>query len=220
MPFNVRAITVVFPADSNDAATKLAQYLASPGGKPPAVIGNAVVINPPAWDPAIGSGSRDMLAAGLAAAGDNAVRSAVIPTNMPKIISAFMKTAGGNFPMFNDMSEWEGVESTSLCMVLPPATSPCLMGISHYSDAAMAQAAIVKGNARLARTVAEESKTATPMGQSVARFLQSEKLTLRGSDIVATMELHPYWDMVFQSMAYGMKEASSRPQAPPPGSGL
>jgi RNA polymerase sigma factor (sigma-70 family) len=220
MPFNVRAITVVFPADSNDAATKLAQYLASPGGKPPAVIGNAVVINPPAWDPAIGSGSRDMLAAGLAAGGDNAVRSAVIPTNMPKIISAFMKTAGGNFPMFNDMSEWEGVESTSLCMVLPPATSPCLMGISHYSDAAMAQAAIVKGNARLARTVAEESKTATPMGQSVARFLQSEKLTLRGSDIVATMELHPYWDMVFQSMAYGMKEASSRPQAPPPGSGL
>ncbi len=223
MPFNVHAITLVFPADSNDAATKLSQYLTSPGGTPPAVIGNAVVVNPPVWDPALGSGSRDMLAAGLASGGDSPIRSAVIPTNMPKIISMFMKMAGGNFPMFKDENEWDGVESTSLSMVLPPATSPCLVGVSHYSDAALAQAGIVKGNARLARTVAEESKTATPMGRAVARFLQSEKLTLKGSDIVATMDLHPYWDMVFQSMAVGMKAASSRPQAsqtPPPGSGL
>ena len=59
---NFRHPTVVFPADSPEAAQRLRQFLTATAGGPMTIVGNSVVVNPPAWEPSFGPDARPALA--------------------------------------------------------------------------------------------------------------------------------------------------------------
>jgi hypothetical protein len=205
--------TIVYPTDSPEAAQTLVKYLARPGSHPPEVIGNAVV--DPTSSPALPQlgflpDPRPALAAGLAAGGDLTVRAAVNPRKLGEIMPKLM-ASGSVFTDF-PADEWDNVEYDSINLVLPPDQSPRYLIFTHFADPASAEASRGKAVQRVDRFLKSTSATSSPVAASMLKFIGTEKFTTKDSDIVATMDLHAYWDLLFSAI----RNASQSPAAQPP----
>jgi RNA polymerase sigma factor (sigma-70 family) len=201
--------TIVFPTDSNAAAQNLAEFLTSPGSGPLAIVGNAVVANPPTAQPSTRPDPRPALAAGLSAAGDATVRAAINPAELNAIIPQLL--ASGNVPMTFTDNEWAGVESATIRLALPPAEPPVFSVISRYKDPASAEIGRTKAVRRIDRALKQHSAADTPLGRRMLKFMRTEKFTVKDSNLVATMDLHAYWDLLFAAVNIGQPHAAQPP---------
>ena len=208
--------TIVYPTDSPGAAQTLARYLTKPGSHPPEVIGNAVV------DPTSSPGlpqlgllpdPRPALAAGLAAGGDLPVRSAVNPRKLGEIMPKLM-ASGSVFTDF-PANEWDNIESDSINLVLPPDQFPRFQIISHFNDPASAEASRGKAVQRIDSFLKSTPVTKSPLAKSMLKFIATEKFTAKDSDILATMDLHAYWDLLFSAIRNATQPPASQPPQEP-----
>jgi RNA polymerase sigma factor (sigma-70 family) len=204
--------TIVFPADSVAAAQNLARFLRSSGSGPLTIVGTTVVINPPVYQPSTGSDSRPALAAGLSTAGDMPIRTAVNPLKLKEIMPKLMGSAKG-FTSFTG-HEWDTVESCSINLVLPPAESPGFVIISHHKDPASAETGKSNAAERIDRWFNQHANTNDPVAQKTWRFILTEKFAVRDSDVVTTMDLHAYWDLLFTAVRVATQPPTSQPQRP------
>jgi RNA polymerase sigma factor (sigma-70 family) len=204
--------TIVFPADSVAAAKNLARFLRSSGSGPLTIVGTTVVINPPVYQPSTGSDSRPALAAGLSTAGDMPIRTAVNPLKLKEIMPKLMGSAKG-FTSFTG-HEWDTVESCSINLVLPPAESPGFVIISHHKDPASAETGKSNAAERIDRWFNQHANTNDPVAQKTWRFILTEKFAVRDSDVVTTMDLHAYWDLLFTAVRVATQPPTSQPQRP------
>ena len=203
---------IVYPTDSPDAAQSLAHYMTRAGSTPPKVIGNAVVdedTSPGLPNFGLSLDPRPALAAGLAAGGDLPVRAAINPRKLGDIMPKLMSSGGVNMKLAGD--EWDGVEYASINLVLPPAQSPGFLIISHHKDPASAETALDKAGQRMAGYMKSASDTNSPLAASMRKFLGSEKFGVKGNDIVATMDIHAYWDLLFTAIRIGTQPPASQP---------
>ncbi len=205
--------TIVFPVDSPAVAQTLARYIASSSASGPlTIVGNAAALNPPLSEPDTGSDPRPALAAGLAAGGDLPVRTAINPLKLKAIMSKLM-ASGKLAPNFAS-HEWNGVEFCSINLVLPPAESPEFLIVSHREDPASAEIAKAAAIQRIANELNSQPNTDNPITQSMLKFLATEKFTVKDSDVVATMDLHAYWDLLFTAVASALPPSAPPPQGP------
>jgi hypothetical protein len=212
--------TVVFPTDSPDAAQTLAKYLTSPNSRRPRIVGNAVVFQSKSrglTDLGLLTDSRPALAQGLAADGDASLRSAVNPRKLGEFMTKLM--ASGNVPMNVAADEWAGVEYASINIVLPPAQSPGFVIIEHYPDPASAQAAKTKAEVRIGQYLKSAPHAKSPLSAKTLQFVGTEKFSVNGSDLEATLDLHAYWDMIFVAVN-SASQAQGSPQPPKPTNGM
>jgi hypothetical protein len=175
-------------------------------------VGTTVVINPPVYQPSTGSDSRPALAAGLSTAGDMPIRTAVNPLKLKEIMPKLMGSAKG-FTSFTGL-EWDTVESCSINLVLPPAESPGFVIISHHKDPASAETAKSEAAERIDQSFNQRVNTNDPVAQKTWRFISTEKFTVRDSDVVSTMDLHAYWDLLFTAVRVATQPPTSQPQRP------
>lgn len=205
--------TIVLPADSPEAAQNLARYMVTSSGSGPlTIVGSAAVLNPPLSAPDIGPDPRPALAAGLASAGDLPVRSAVNPLKLKQIMSKLM--ASGKLSSDFTGHEWDSVQYCSINLVLPPAESPCFFIISHHKDPAAAESARADGIQRIARILDKQSGKNDPIAQSMLKFIGTEKFTVKDGDVIATMDLHAYWDLLFTAVSSTLPPSAPQPQGP------
>jgi RNA polymerase sigma factor (sigma-70 family) len=204
--------TVVFPTESPEAALTLAKYLTSPGSHPPTIVGNAVVeetSSPRAPHIADRPDPRPALAAGLLAGGDNAVRISINPLALKDMLTKLM--ASGKMSTSFTGDEWEGIEYVSMNLVPPPSRSPGLLIVSHYKDAQAAEVAKDKAVKRIANVVKSQPASASPLAVSMMQFVSTEKFEVKDTDVVATMDLHAYWDLLFNAIQLGTQSPTTRP---------
>ncbi|HEX4053908.1 MAG TPA: sigma-70 family RNA polymerase sigma factor [Tepidisphaeraceae bacterium] len=205
--------TIVFPADSPQAAQNLARYVAASSGSGPlTIVGSAAVVNPPLSAPDTGPDPRPALAAGLASAGNLAVRMAVNPLKLKQIMSKLM--ASGKLSSDFTAEQGQAIEYCSINLVLPPADSPEFLIISHHKDHAAAEIAKATGIERVARIVKQRSDTNDPIAQSMLKFVGTEKFTVKDSDVIATMDLHAYWDLLFAAVRSALPPLPPQSQGP------
>lgn len=206
--------TAVYPTESPEAARTLAKYLKSQGSGALRVIGNAVVDRAP--EPALPHWGdwpdpRPALAAGLSAAGDSPVRAAINPRKLKEIIPKLLST--GKVSTNITGNEWDSVEYGSVYLVLPPAESPGFVVRSHYKDPATAETAKTGAMQRIGRTfIKSPSDENSPLAMSMLKFIGTEKFTVNDSDLVGTMDLHAYYDLVFTAVRMATQPPASRPQ--------
>jgi RNA polymerase sigma factor (sigma-70 family) len=203
----------VFPTQSPLAARALAKYLTNRGG-PLKVIGSAVVGESstsalgrlsPEFDP------RPALAAALAAAGDSPVRVAVNPRKLREIIPTLL--ASGNVSTNIVGNEWDTVDYFAVYLVLPPAESPAFVLTSHRKDPAAAEAAKTGAQQRIGHAFTKSPVGPNaPLAASMLKFLSTEKFAVNGSDLVGTMDLHAYYDLLFTAISMATQPPASRPQ--------
>jgi hypothetical protein len=178
------------------------------------VIGSAVVDR--ASEPALphwgtSPDPRLALAAGLSAAGDSPVRAAINPLKLKEIIPKLLSSGSVSTNIAGN--EWDGVEYGSVSLVLPPAESPGFVITSHYKDAASAETAKTSAEQRIAHAfVKSPSDATTPLAKSMLKFLATEKFAVNGSDLVGTMDLHAYYDLIFTAVSMATQPPASRPQ--------
>jgi RNA polymerase sigma factor (sigma-70 family) len=207
--------TIVYPTDSPDAAQTLARYLAKPGSRPPEVIGNAVVdatSSPGLPQLGFSPDPRPALAAGLAAGGDLPIRVAINPRKLGEIMPKLM--ASGGVSMDFPADEWDNVESESINLVLPPDQSPRYLIFTHFKDPASAEVSRGKAVQRIDHFLKSASATSSPVTASMLKFIATEKFTTKGSDVVATMDLHAYWDLLFSAIRNASQPPASQPPQP------
>jgi len=204
--------TIIFPADSVAAAQNLARFLTSSGSGPLTIAGATVVMNPPLYQPSTGSDSRPSLAAGLLTAGDMPIRTAINPLKLKEIMPKLMGSAKG----FIDFTghEWDEVESCSINLVLPPVESAGFVIISHHKDPASAEAGKSNATERIDQWSNQQPNTNDPVTQKTLKFISTEKFAVRDSDVVATMDLHAYWDLLFTAVRVATQPPTSQPQRP------
>jgi RNA polymerase sigma factor (sigma-70 family) len=193
--------TFVFPTDSSAQAAILAKYLTSPGGKSLKVIGDTVVNEtsaPDTQEQGDWAENRSALPMGLASAADAPIRASMNPAKLKEILPKLM-ASGQITPGFTG-HEWDNLEYASLNLVLPPAESPGLLILSHHKDAASAEKAKNDAEQRIASVLKSSSGKNTPVGEAMMKFMATEKFTTKGSDLIATMDLHPYWDLIFAAV--------------------
>jgi hypothetical protein len=207
--------TIVYPTDSPDAAQILAKYLTRPGSRPPEVTGNAVV------DPTSSPGlpqlgflpdPRPALAAGLKAGGDLPVRVAVNPRKLGDIMPKLM--ASGSVSMDFPPDEWDNVENDSINLVLPPDQFPRFQIITHFNDPASAEASRGRAVQRIDRFLKSTPVTKSPLTASMLKFIATEKFAAKDSDVIATMDLHAYWDLLFSAIRNATQPPASQPPEP------
>ncbi len=203
--------TMVFTADSSAAAHNLERYLSNVISRPMKVIGNSVVAEssspaPRHIDPR--PDPRPALAAALSASGDTSINVAINPSRLKQIIRKLMATGNMTPPVTDD--EWVGLEYTSLQLVLPPAESPGMVSISHYKDPSSAEIGKAKAIERMNRVKPLLGK-GSPLTEQMQKFIATEKFTVNGSDVVATLDLHAYWDLVFAAVRIGTQPPATRP---------
>jgi RNA polymerase sigma factor (sigma-70 family) len=207
--------TIVYPTDSPDAAQILAKYLTRPGSRPPEVTGNAVV------DPTSSPGlpqlgflpdPRPALAAGLKAGGDLPVRVAVNPRKLGDIMPKLM--ASGSVSMNFPADEWDNVENDSINLVLPPDQFPRFQIITHFNDPASAEASRGRAVQRIDRFLKSTPVTKSPLTASMLKFIATEKFAAKDSDVIATMDLHAYWDLLFSAIRNATQPPASQPPEP------
>jgi RNA polymerase sigma factor (sigma-70 family) len=205
--------TIVFSADSPAAAQSLARYVSSSSGCGPlTIIGNAAALNPPLSAPDTGPDPRPSLAAGLSMAGGLPVRSAINPLKLKNVMSKFM--ASGKVAMDFTGHEWDGLEYCSINLVLPPAESPEFLIISHHKDPASAEIARAQATLRIAHEYDQQSNANNLIAQSLLKFIATEKFTTKDSDVIATMDLHAYWDLVFAAVRSALPASAPQLQGP------
>jgi len=51
----------------------------------------------------------------------------------------------------------------------------------------------------------------SPLTEQMQKFIATEKFTVNGSDVVATLDLHAYWDLVFAAVRIGTQSPATRP---------
>ena len=148
----------------------------------------------------------------MAAGGDLSVRSAINPRKLAEIMPKLM--ASGGVTMNFAGNEWDNVEFDSINLVLPPAQSPGFLIISHHKDTASAQASHDKAVQRIDNWL-KSTDTSSPLAASMRKFISTEKFTVKDSDVVATMDLHAYWDLLFSAIRNATSQpASQQPQEP------
>jgi RNA polymerase sigma factor (sigma-70 family) len=207
--------TFLYPTDSPAAARLLARYLTRPGSKPPQVVGNTVVdesLSPRPLHTAEEPDPRPALAAGMAAAGDMPLSVTINPPKFKDIIRKLM-AAGSMSVSIND-DEWVGLDYTSMQVVLPPAESPAFVCISHYDTPALAEKARSKAVYRMAHEVGPKLGKGSALAAQMGKFIASEKFTVKDSNVVATLDLHPYWDLLFAAANIAAQPPSTRPHGP------
>ena len=131
--------TVVYPTDSPAAAETLAKFFRANGPRVK-VVGNAVVDETSSpYEPHVAPrpDPRPALGQGLLAGGDNAIRMAVNPLALKDVLSKLM--ASGKVSVHFAGDEWEGIESASINLVLPPAEAPGFSELSMNSNRKRAQ---------------------------------------------------------------------------------
>jgi RNA polymerase sigma factor (sigma-70 family) len=208
--------TVVYPTESPEAARTLAKYLTSPGSHPPKIVGNNVVDETSSTRPPLRAAMADprpALGQGLLAGGNNPIRMAVNPLAIKDVMTKLM--ASGKISLNFAGDEWEGMESASINLVLPPAQAPGFLVISHYKDAASAEVARSKAAQRIANIFKPQTGSNSPITTAMLKFISSEKFSANGSDVVATMDLHAYWDMLFTAIQGATQPPTTRPHHPP-----
>ncbi|MGA2442749.1 MAG: sigma-70 family RNA polymerase sigma factor [Tepidisphaeraceae bacterium] len=209
--------TVVYPAQSPEAARTLAKFLTSQGSRGLRVIGSAVVDKPS--EPALPRletlpDPRPALVAGLSAASNSPVRAAVNPLKLKEIIPKLLSSGSVSTNIAGN--EWDGVEYASVSLVLPPAESPAFVITSHRKDAASVEAAKTSAEQRIAHAFVKSPPNAsTPLAKSMIKFLATEKFAVNGSDLVGTMDLHAYYDLLFAAVNMATQPPASQPQRPP-----
>jgi RNA polymerase sigma factor (sigma-70 family) len=205
--------TIVYPAQSAAMAQTLAKYVARAGSPAPKVIGDTVVVEDSASDSPEAddwSGERPALANGLAAAGDAPIRASINPRKLKDLMPKLM--ASGHMSANFKGDEWDDVEYCSMNLILPPAQNPELLVISHRPTAAAAEKATAAATQRIAEAIKSQHDPHDALAASMAKFIASEKFAVRGSDAVATMNLHAYWDLIFAAMRTANRPAVSQPQ--------
>jgi hypothetical protein len=204
----------VYPTESPEAARTLAKFLTSQGSQGLRVIGSAVVDKTSDPDlPRSGSwpDPRPALAAGLLAAGDSPVRAAINPRKLKEIIPKLLSS--GKVSTSTTGNEWDGVEYASVYLVLPPAESPGFVVACHYKDPASAETAKTSTIQRIGRAfIKSPADTTAPLATSMLKFIATEKFAVNDSDLVGTMDLHAYYDLMFTAIRVATQPPASQPQ--------
>jgi RNA polymerase sigma factor (sigma-70 family) len=206
--------TAVYPTQSPLAARTLAKFLSSPGSRPPRVIGNTVVEESPTsafgglnpeFDP------RPALAAALSAAGDSPVRAAFNPRKLHEIIPTLL--ASGNVSTNIVGNEWDSADYFVAYLVLPPAESPAFVLTSRRKDPASAEAAKTGAQQRMGHAFTKSpSGPNALLAASMLKFMSTEKFAVNGSDLVGTLDLRAYYDLIFTAVSLATQPPASRPQ--------
>jgi RNA polymerase sigma factor (sigma-70 family) len=207
--------TVVYPTDSPEAAQTLARFLPTTGLRIPQVVGSTVVYEASSLDlpqQADSPRPRPELAAGLAAGEGMPMRAAVNPSKLAEVMTKLMSS--GNVAMPFTAHEFDDVQYASINLVLPPAQDTGLLCISHHTDAAAALTAKDKGVARINDFIKSHSDTTSPLSIAMLKFVSTEKFSVKGSDVVATMPLHGYWDLVFAAIRSANQPQGTQPAEP------
>lgn len=214
--------TVVFPADSPESAQTLARYLTGRGSTPPPIENNCVVFR--SGTKSLGqlnplnslADSRPGLALALATATaqhpEVAIRGAVNPQKLGPFVTKLM--AAANMKMNFLGNEFDKVQYASMNLVLPPAPNAGFVVISHYPDSATAQVAMVHSQEIIAEFLKSSTSSSGPLGSEMLKFVGTEKFSVKGSDLVTTMDIHPYWDLLFAAVNIGAN-AATHPQPQP-----
>ncbi|HEY1921243.1 MAG TPA: sigma-70 family RNA polymerase sigma factor [Tepidisphaeraceae bacterium] len=203
--------TVVFPTDSPAAAQTLARFFRSSGSRV-SVVGNAVVdatSTPYAPHIAPRPDPRPALSEGLLACGDNAVRLSMNPLELKPVMSKLM-ASGQLTPSFAG-DEWNGIQYVSMELVLPPADATGLLITSHYKDAASAEIAKDRAVSRIANTFKSQAESKSAITRSMIQFVSTETFSVKDRDVIARMDLHRYYDLLFTAMQGAMQPPSTRP---------
>ncbi len=204
--------TVIYPTDSPAAAESLAKFFRANGPRVK-IVGNAVVdetsspyephvaprLDPrPAAGPGFARRRRQRHPHGRQSAG-------ALKDVMTKLMTS------GKISVNFTGDEWEGMESASINLVLPPAQAPGFLIISHYKDAASAEVACNKATQRIAKEFKSQIHSNSPITATMLKFISSEKFSANGNDVVATMDLHAYWDLLFTAIQSANQPPTTRP---------
>jgi RNA polymerase sigma factor (sigma-70 family) len=203
--------TAVFPTNSAAMAQSLAKYVGGRGSTAPKVIGDTVVCEDAASESTEAgdwSDNRSGLAEGLAAGGDAPIRMAVNPKKLKDVITKCL--ASGQMAANFKGDEWDDVDYASINLVLPPAENPGFLIISHHKDAASAEKARDNATQRIERFKPTDKNS--PLAASTSKFIATEKFTVKGSNVVATMDLHAYWDLIFSAVRLATAPAATQTQ--------
>lgn len=195
--------TIVMPTGSAQAAQTLAQYMTSPGGSHPKVIGDTVVIESSAAEMPQGdewSGQTHALAAGLAAVPDAPLRAAIKPEKLHQLLAKLM--ASGNINTQLPAQRWDNVEYASMDILLPPDAGSRFVTISHFKDAASAQKSRDEGTQYIDANFRDTHPTTSPspLQAAMRKFVATETFTVSGTDVIASLDLHAYWHLLFAAI--------------------
>jgi RNA polymerase sigma factor (sigma-70 family) len=211
--------TIVCPTDSPAAARTLARFLASAGARAPKAVGSAVVELSPSPAPPRASNlpdPRPALAEALSAGGDAPLRAAANPAKLKEIMVKLM--ASGKLSMTFTDEDYSNIEYASMSVVLPPEDSPGFFLLCHHPNPAAAQRARDWAIERIGRELKElkvQPGSNKAMPTAMANFIKTEAFTVSGSDVMATMDLHAYYRLLFSGIAAATEPPATQPQHAP-----
>ncbi len=197
--------TLVFPTASPEAAKKLSAFLGSLSAQAPSIVGTTVVWKDatPATQPnTAGPDPRPGLAAALNAAGDAPIRVAINPAKLKQIMPAFTDMAGKGLFNFSG-NEWDDVQWCNFMLVLPPSEAEGFVVVSHYTNAAAAEKAQKEATRRLDETLKGPADNSNPLSRQIRDFVRTEKFTTSDNEVTATLDLHVYWNLLFEAIRMG-----------------